>query len=215
MVMPPTPATPPSELVVGLDIGQRRDFSAITILEAIDEMDGTRDPVTYQFRRRRAIHLRHAERIRIGTPFSGVVDRVSQIVSDPRLQGCSLVVDATGVGGPVVEMLRAANLPCRLIAAQITGGADEGSDGHYYRVPKRDLVVGLQVLFDRWPFEMVSRTPAVDALVQELADFTATRGAGGGFKYSGVRDDLAMALALAWWWMRKRVAWTSAAGRIT
>ncbi|HYI96086.1 MAG TPA: hypothetical protein VEX68_21260, partial [Bryobacteraceae bacterium] len=82
MVMPPTPATPPSELVVGLDIGQRRDFSAITILEAIDEMDGTRDPVTYQFRRRRAIHLRHAERIRIGTPFSGVVDRVSQIVSD-------------------------------------------------------------------------------------------------------------------------------------
>ena len=197
---------PASELVVGLDIGQRRDFSAITVLEAIEETDGTRDPVTYQFRRRKAIQLRHAERVRIGTPFAGVVDRVAEIVSDPRLQGCTLVADATGVGAPVVEMLRNARLPCRLIAAQITGGADEGSDGHYYRVPKRDLVVGLQVLFDRWPFEMVSGASAVDALVQELLDFKATRGGGGGLKYGGVRDDLTMALALAWWWMRKKVA---------
>jgi hypothetical protein len=205
--MPPGVAPlPANEVVIGLDIGQRRDYSAITVLEAIEEVDGTRDPVTYEFRRRKVIQLRHAERVRIGTPFAGVVDRVAEIVSDPRLRGCTLVTDATGVGAPVVEMLRAARLPCRLIAAQITGGADEGSDGHYHRVPKRDLVVGLQVLFDRWPFEMLSGVPAVDALVQELIDFKATRGGGGGLRYSGVRDDLTMALALAWWWMRKRVA---------
>ena len=87
-----------------------------------------RDPVTYEYIRRKLIRLRHIERVRIGTPFSGVVDRVGEIVCDPRLQGSSLVVDATGVGAPVVELLRAARLPCRLIPAQITGGSDESSD---------------------------------------------------------------------------------------
>ena len=129
VIGPATPGLPASEIVVGLDIGQRQDYSAIAVLETLDESDGTRDPVTYEFRRWKTIQLRHAERIRIGTPFAGVVDRVSDIVSDPRLRGCTLVADATGVGAPVVEMLRAADLPCRLIAAQITGGIDEGSDG--------------------------------------------------------------------------------------
>jgi hypothetical protein len=209
VIGPATPGPPASEIVVGLDIGQRQDYSAIAVLEAIDESDGTRDPVTYEFRRWKTIQLRHAERIRIGTPFAGVVDRVSDIVSDPRLRGCTLVTDATGVGAPVVEMLRAADLPCRLIAAQITGGIDEGSDGHYHRVPKRDLVVGLQVLFDQWPFEMARGLPGVDALVQELAEFKAKRSNSGTMRFSGARDDLTMALALAWWWMRKRVAWQS------
>src|SRR3954453_15245862 len=182
----------PSHIVVGLDIGQRRDFSAIVILEAKEEVDGTRDPVTYDFRRRRVIQLRHLERIRLGTPFADIVDRVGQIVSDPRLQGCTLVADASGVGAPVVESLRTAKLPCRFIPAQITSGADESYDGSYYRVPKRDLVVGLQVLFDRWPLEMAVGLPGMDALVQEMINFKATRSNSGNLRYSGVRDDLTM-----------------------
>jgi hypothetical protein len=139
-----------------------------------------------------------------------LVDRAAEIVSDPRLQGCTLVVDATGVGAPVVEMLRAAKLPCRLIAAQITGGSDEGSDGTYHRVPKRDLVIGLQVLFEHWPLEMAVGSPGLNALVQELAEFKSRRSGSGTMKFAGARDDLTMALALAWWWMRKRVAWDEA-----
>jgi hypothetical protein len=210
MVMPPDiPGLPASDWVVGLDIGQRRDYSALAVLDWIEVADGTRNPATYEFIRRKTIRLRHAERVRIGTPFAGIVDRVGQMLSDTRLQGCTLVVDATGVGAPVVELLREAKLPCRLLPVQITGGMDESSDGTYYRVPKRDLVVGLQVLFDRWPLEIASRPPGVHALVTELETFKGKRSASGNMRYEGARDDLTMALALAWWWMRKRLAWHS------
>ena len=209
VIGPNIPGLPQSDWVIGLDIGQRRDYSAIAILDWVEESDGTRDPATYEIIRRNSIRLRHIERVRIGTPFAGVVERVAQITSDPRLQGSTLVVDATGVGAPVVELLRAAHLPCRLIAAQITGGSDESSDAVYHRVPKRDLVVGLQVLIEQWDFEIAARSPAAEALVKELTGFKATRSAGGNLRYEGSRDDLTMALSLAWWWMRKRVAWKS------
>ena len=206
VIGPNVPSLPRSDWVIGLDIGQRRDYSAIAILDVAEESDGRRDPATYEFIRRKVIRLRHIERVRIGTPFAGVVDRISQIVADPRLQGSTLVVDATGVGAPVVELIRAAHLPCRLIAAQITGGSDESSDAAYYRVPKRDLVVGLQILMEQWDFEIVAGSPAAEALVKELTGFRARRSPSGNLRYEGSRDDLTMALSLAWWWMRKRVA---------
>jgi hypothetical protein len=198
---------------VGLDLGLRRDYSAIAVLEFLEEVDGSRDPVTMDFRRERIIRLRHVERVRIGTPYGAVVEHVGKLVQDPRLQGCTLVADATGVGAPVIELLRAARLPCRLIAAQITGGSGENSDGEYHRVPKRDLVVGLQILMEQWRFEVVD-SPATAELVNELAGMKGKRGTGGGMQYSGPRDDLAMALALAWWWMRKRASWQMPQGRI-
>jgi hypothetical protein len=207
VIGPNLPAAVAPEWVVGLDIGQRRDYSAIAVLEHSQETTTLRDPATYDFIRRSTIRLRHVERVRLGTPFASVVDRVAEIVNHPRLAGCTLVVDATGVGAPVVELLRAANLPCRLIPAQITGGLDETSDGVYYRVPKRDLVTGLQVLFDRWPLEINANTPAVQHLVRELVEFKARPSSTGAMRFEGSRDDLTIALALAWWWMRKRVAW--------
>jgi hypothetical protein len=194
---------PQTNCVIGLDIGQRRDYSAIAILDWVEEFDGRRDPVTYDFIRRKIVRLRHVERVHIGTPFSGVVNRVAKIVSDPPLQGCTLVVDATGVGAPVVELLRSERLPCRLIPAQITGVLDESSDGVYYRVPKRDLVVGLQVLIDRQDFQIDSHAPAAEALVQELTSFKAVKSPSGNLRYGAGKDDLTMALSLAWWWMRK------------
>ena len=208
MVIGPNTASPAKpEWVIGLDIGQRRDYSAITVLDWLDQVTGTRDPVTFDFIRHTTIRLRHAERVPLGTPFASVVDRIGEIVSHPKLRDSTLVVDATGVGAPVVELIRTAHLPCRLIPVQITGGSDESSDGVYHRVPKRDLVTGLQVLFDHWKPQLHTQAPATKDLIRELAEFKARPSSNGGMRFEGVRDDLAMSLALAWWWMRKRVAW--------
>jgi hypothetical protein len=94
-----------------------------------------------------------------------------------------------------------------LIPVQTTSGTSESSDGGFHRVPKRDLVTGLQVLFDRWPFQIVNGSPSGAALVQELVEFKAKTSSNGTLQFEGRKDDLTMALALAWWWMRKRVAW--------
>ena len=95
----------------------------------------------------------------------------------------------------MVELLRVAKLPCRLIPVQITGGMDEGSDGVYHRVPKRDLVTGLQILFDHWNPRLYTAAPGVKDLVRELVDFKARPSSSGNMRFEGARDDLAMALA--------------------
>jgi hypothetical protein len=66
------------------------------------------------------------------------------------LSGCrKLAVDATGVGRPVVEMLKFARLGCRLRAVTITGAESESYVDDYYHVPKRHLVTGMQMLLQR------------------------------------------------------------------
>jgi hypothetical protein len=71
---------------------------------------------------------------------------VRDIVSCDELRGgCALVVDATGAGSPVVDMLAAARLGCELPAVVITGGDRGPGKG---TVPKRDLMAGVQVLLE-------------------------------------------------------------------
>src|SRR2546422_486408 len=46
------------------------------------------------------------QRVRLGTPYPDVVDRVRDVLRRPALAGrCTLAMDATGVGQPVLDML--------------------------------------------------------------------------------------------------------------
>ena len=112
--------------------------------------------------------------------------------------GCSLVVDATGVGQPVVDMLRAARLGCDICAVTITGGDKARCDGAGWNVPKQDLLAGLQVLLERGELRIAKDLRGARLLMRELMDMQA-KGAGG----YGQHDDLVIALALACWRVRK------------
>ncbi len=53
-----------------------------------------------------ALLVRHAE-LPLGTRYPAVVDRVREFMRLPELRDlCELVVDSTGVGAPVVDLLR-------------------------------------------------------------------------------------------------------------
>jgi hypothetical protein len=93
--------------------------------------------------------LRHLERLALGTPYPEVVVRVREVARSAAVAGRGVVVaDATGVGGPVVDLLKAANLGCELVAVTITGADRASRAGGGYRVPKKELVTGLQVLLE-------------------------------------------------------------------
>src|ERR1019366_9206638 len=116
---------------VGLDLGQKQDFSAVAVVER-DE--------------RECMRVRYLERMALGTPYVSVVSRVSEIMRQPELaQQSRLVVDATGVGAPVVEMLRAARPRFRVTAVTITAGEHAHGHEEEWHVPKKDLMAGLQV----------------------------------------------------------------------
>ena len=108
---------------------------------------------------------------------------------------------------PVVELLRRARMNCRLWPVSITGGDAEGIGQGLYRVPKRDLVVGLQLLFEQGMIQIAEGLPYRETLVQELADMRVKVTRAGNEQYeagrSGQHDDLVSALSLACWAVRK------------
>ena len=72
--------------------------------------------------------------------------RVRRTTRTPELDGsCHVAVDATGMGRPVVDLLRVAGLGATMLPATITGGAAESLSKGYYGAPKRDPSTGLQV----------------------------------------------------------------------
>ena len=75
---------------------------------------------------------------------------MGELLRDPQLAGTSrLTVDATGVGAPVVEMLRGVRLGVTVKHVTITSGAAAHGVGENWSVPKRDLMAGLVVLLEQ------------------------------------------------------------------
>src|SRR5436309_5182781 len=110
---------------VGVDLGQSCDFSTMAIIERT-ELQGRWDAAFYAHRKDVALRLRHVERMELGTPYPQVVARVTGVTQSRDLAGrCHLVVDGTGVGRPVVDLLKAANTGCAILAVTATAGLEE------------------------------------------------------------------------------------------
>ena len=189
---------------VGVDLGQRRDFTAIAVVERCEAAPGF-DHVHWQVRDGLPrLVVRYVERMRLGTPYTDVVRRVVEVARHGSLAaGRRLVVDATGVGMPVVDMLRAARPGCEIVPVTITGGAAEHSDGRMWHVPKLDLLAGVQGRLERGELRISRRMREAGTLVRELVDVRLRATAGGrqrlGADGPGEHDDLVIAVALACW----------------
>ena len=169
------------DFVVGVDLGQAHDPTAIAVAELVE-------PDT---------HIRHLERLPLGTPYPAVVARIAAVVV--ALPGAELVVDATGVGRPVVDQLRAAGLAP--IAVTLTGGRNTTFDGDDWRVPKRELVRAVATALEGDRLKVASGLPDAPALVREMAAFRIRFGERGhaSFAGAGEHDDLLIAVALLCW----------------
>src|SRR5687768_920726 len=98
---PPDPVQTDVRIFIGLDIGQRQDYTALAYIER--HQRGS-EPATYRVRRLKRW---------IGESYSGVI--VPELVDRLPAWGLTiddvLVVDETGVGTAVVDMFCMARLP--------------------------------------------------------------------------------------------------------
>ena len=192
---------------VGVDLGQSRDFTAIAAVERVVRR-GEWDAEWFAWRKEVGLQLRYLERVPLGTPYPEVVERVVGMTRSRELEGrCHLAVDATGVGRPVVDLLRSAGPGCTMLPVMVTGGERETMDQGYYRVPKRDLIIGLQVLLQQEGLKIAAGLRYGEALVREMAGMQVRVTASGNEQYGawreGTHDDLVFAVALACWNARK------------
>jgi len=192
---------------VGIDLGKLHDPTAFAVVQRLPVMRAYQSPIYPYF------DLRGLERVPLGTPYPMVVERVSEIVSLDGVRGqCCAVVDGTGVGAPVVDLLASARLGCAICAVTITGsgpangarktgGSSPGVE--WWSVPKQDLMSGVQVLLEKGSLRIARGMRETGALVRELTDVRATTKSSGrvrmGADGCGQHDDLVIALALACW----------------
>lgn len=176
---------------VGLDLGQAQDYTALAILE-----QSGRDRPEYR--------LRHLERLQLRTSYPDVVTYVQGLMaSEPLKRNSTLIVDATGVGRPVADLLRLAKL--EPIIVTIHGGDSVSAESGGFRVPKRDLVSSLQLLFQSGRLRIAEGLPMAQSLVQELLNFRVRinlKTAHDSYEAwrEGQHDDLVLAVALAAWY---------------
>jgi len=209
---------------VGVDLGQASDPTAICVLEkrALPQPvsqepirgDGYRPvPARYVFVGGQQVQIpkeppstyvgRHLQRLQLGMSYPAVVEHIATIMRDPKIAGqAKLVVDGTGVGRALVDMLRDAGLQPRAIT--IHGGDTVKHDGIYTRVPKRDLVGVVRMLLDSQRLKFVDSLPDAPVLKHELQNFKVkidpeTAHDGYSAWREGQHDDLVLAVALAAW----------------
>jgi len=175
---------------IGADLGQAQDPTALAVAEVH----------TPEF------HVRHLERLPLGTPYPKVVERIGDLVD--RLPGAALVVDATGVGRAVLDQMNEAGLAP--VAVTITGGRHTSYDGAMWRVPKQALLRPLVAVTEAGRLKVAEGLTDAEALQQELLAFQRriTESGNNAFEGVGEHDDLVIAVALACWWpsVRKPVA---------
>jgi hypothetical protein len=183
------------EFIVGLDLGQSRDYTALAVLQRI--AGASRAEAHY--------HLRHLERPPLGTLYTAIVQRVQGLLATPPLhvRRTPLVVDRTGVGAAVLDMFTAAGL--RPHAVTITGGDSVVRESQYHvRVPKRELVGLLVALFQSGRLKVARDLELAPALLDELLNFRVKvnlQTAHDSYEAwrESAHDDLVLATALACW----------------
>lgn len=194
-----------ADVTIGVDIGQRRDPSAIAVAERLERNRPDLPEVKEQY-----YPIRHLERVPLDTSYPDVAARVIEIVE--RLQERDtppykiiVALDVTGVGRGVSDILKEPLKRRRVELTNVTLTAGMQLTGELGRgdvsLGKEELVSRLQALFQTGRVLVPEGHPEAEAMARELEDFEIrvnTKGnmQSGAFK-TGAHDDLVVALALA------------------
>lgn len=195
-----------TEHILGLDLGQASDPSALTVTEK-------RVPIWTDYAGREVVQkdppnyaVVWIERFDLGTPYREVVSRTAAIKRAPETgPDPELVMDATGVGAPVVEMFEDEGLdPVRIL---FTSGDSVNRKGKEYRVPKADLATQVQSLLQAARIAIVEDLELAPQLVEEMKRFRVKWTQAGHARFEHATeadsDDVLLSLACALWYAER------------
>jgi hypothetical protein len=197
---------------VGLDLGQSTDPTAIAVVEyhrtPLNDFAVDRDRKVITQRVEEFFDVRHLERLPLSTTYPDISAYVAGVMGRNPLResGAQLVVDQTGCGRPVCDILRRAGL--RFIAVTITGGDVETCVSHdEWRVAKHLLITSLDAKLATKELRFSAKLKEAAVMKAELQDFRRSISATGFVTFnarSGAHDDLIIATALAVYWLGGR-----------
>lgn len=193
---------------LGVDFGSQRDYTALALVSREEVIIPKKEHYKIEEDRRDSIYrLHYLERMELGTPYTQIVEHLKVVTNAPEIKGqVTVIADATGVGLPVVQMMRQAGIG-PLIPIGIHGGnaVNEKQDG--YSVPKRDLVSALLIAFQGRRIKIPSDIMHRQELIHEMQAFKMKQRDSGSDSYEALmekdHDDLVLALSYAIWYPEK------------
>jgi hypothetical protein len=180
------------EFFVGVDLGQARDYTAVAVIEG-----GS------------GYKIRHLIRERELT-YPVLVDQIYNLMRNKafRERLTTLVVDRTGVGAPIVDLLSEKGL--KPVSITITGGdRPTNEEKDHWNVPKRDLIANLIAISQLGKLRIAAGLDEAQTLAEEFQnlrlkiDIRTSNESYTPWRESQ-HDDLVFAVALALWYAEKR-----------
>jgi Terminase RNaseH-like domain len=180
---------------IGIDIGQRRDPTAVCVAET-DSRPTPNAPENHFL-------VRYLNRLPLGSPYPEIARRLAEVssrVADRASARPTVYVDATGVGLPVIDILKSALPQAHVVPVFFTHGDRRTRQGGEVRMGKAFLVSSLQALLQTGRIHL-PRTPEATALAKELGEYEIRVSKDANDRYGafkvGTHDDLVTALGLA------------------
>jgi len=198
--------------VVGCDLGQSNDPTAVCVLEwrkGVLSLNSewerhTRLDLLPEKPAERLV-VRHLERLPLGLAYPDVVQEVKTILARPPLDAATttLLIDETGVGRAVGDIFVQAGMRPQRVT--ITAGSEETAAHGFNRwsVAKQILISRLDAALHTGLLRIVKELREAGPLAEELKNFQRSVSAAGRATYAarvGKHDDLVLATALAVWW---------------
>jgi hypothetical protein len=189
---------------VGLDLGQLQDYTAVAVIRRDRILAADGEPVRsatkyepYTFT------CGYLERHPLGTSYPAIVKAVKALLERPGMgPDPTLVVDATGVGTAVVDMLEDARLPGSMEAISITSGRAVTRVPGGWNVAKVELIGSAQASLSQGRLKVARGLAHAETLKKELADYRVkvTAAAHEVFEArTGAHDDLVLAVSMCCW----------------
>jgi hypothetical protein len=207
-----------NKYVLAVDLGQAQDFSGAALLEQTEDQGA---------------NIVNLKRFPIGTSYVDIVDWCENILQEPPLCGehepmaeryggmatqephrlawqvrpSPLVIDATGVGAPVVDMFRRRKI--YPVAVWLTSGSNVNYDEDMkrYLVPKSEVICRLQVGVQNGKILVADELQFAEAFKRELQSmrYKITDSKNITFEHrskdDGAHADLVLAACLGNWWL--------------
>jgi hypothetical protein len=200
--LPPRWPPRPRWLFIGVEIGQKRRASAIAVVETETRFEGPAWP----YRERTHFLVRHLDRLPPGTTYHGVACRLADVCRGVAVQENRKPVvfaNATGLGAPVIDLLKAEASHAERIWTVYFNHGDRRSEeqlADLVTLGKGYLVSQLQALLQGDQLHL-PQTPQADTLARELREYEIRITEDANDRYGafrvGTHDDLVNALGLA------------------
>lgn len=188
-----------SVIRVGVDLGQSMDYTALAVTQ---EVTGDVKP---------EFACRTIERLPLGTSYIEAADRVAHVMRELRRKSdaekaagrpgyrLECVVDRSGVGAAVVDLLRERDVRPLVEVVIVAGDTVTERDGDRVNMGKTFMVTRLQVLHEQHRLKVPS-TDEAKLFADELRDYRVNTTPAGNHVFnarSGAHDDVIIAVALS------------------